>query len=86
MTDLMVLPPHVLLNAKRLSRKRGHAAPPGTGPAGETCGSCANLFRNEQWSKTFLKCGLMRGRWTGSYGTDVRARDEACSKWKALAP
>ena len=26
---------------------RGHVAPPGTGPEGETCGSCAHLFRNE---------------------------------------
>lgn len=70
---------------RRLERgakpKRGHAAPPGTGPAGETCGSCANLIR-KRMSKTYLKCELTRIVWTGGAGTDVRARDPACSRWE----
>lgn len=59
-----------------------HAAPMGSGPEGETCGSCANLYRKHM-SKTYLKCGLCKAHWTGGGGTDVKARDAACSKWQA---
>lgn len=77
--DLMVLPPHVK-PVVRL-KKHGHAALPGTGPAGETCGSCKHLYRNRM-AKTYLKCGLMRAHWTGGAGTDVRAGDAACRRWE----
>lgn len=60
---------------------RGHIAPPGTGPEGETCGSCDHLYRNVL-SKTYLKCGLNRAKWTGGGKTDVRARDYACALWE----
>jgi hypothetical protein len=79
--DLFVLPASAL-KAKRLSKKHGHAAVPGTGPAGETCRSCAHLVRKEM-SRTYLKCGLMKAYWTGGGGTDVRARDAACRRWEA---
>lgn len=59
---------------------RAHADVPGSGPEGETCGTCSNLYRN-RLSKTYLKCGLMRSYWTGGAGTDVRAKDAACSHW-----
>ena len=78
--DLMVLPPSAL-KARRLSKKHGHAAMPGTGPAGETCKSCANLVRKHM-GKTYIKCGLMRAYWTGGYGTDVRVADPACRRWE----
>ena len=61
----------------------GYAAPPGTGPEGETCGGCRNLVRQE-YAKTYLKCGLNLERWTGGRKTDVLARSPACAKW--LAP
>ena len=61
----------------------GHAAPPGTGPANETCGSCAHLVR-KRMAKTYLKCGLMESVWTGGGKTDVRARDAACAKWEKV--
>jgi hypothetical protein len=61
-------------------RKTGHAALPGTGPAGETCGSCVYLV-HKKMAKAYLKCELRRATWTGGGGTDVRARDAACSKW-----
>lgn len=65
------------------SVRRGlHAAEPGTGPEGETCGTCAHLVRKHM-AKTYLKCGLCRARWTCGGGTDIRARDPACSKWQA---
>jgi hypothetical protein len=80
--DLMVLPESAL-KVRRLSKKHGHAAVPGSGPAGETCGSCENLVR-KQMASTYLKCGLMEAYWTGGYGTDVRAKDAACRRWEAL--
>ena len=70
------------LHASTRAKKRGHAAPPGTGPAGETCKSCAHLTR-KRMSKTYLKCGLMSAHWTGGGGTDVRASDAACKHWVA---
>ena len=60
----------------------GHASKPGTGPAGETCGSCKHIFRNVL-AKTYLKCGLNRAMWTGGRKSDIRARDAACLKWAA---
>lgn len=79
--QLMILPPHVLDKAKA-PKRRGHAAIPGTGPEGETCGSCRHIYRR-QMAKTYIKCELTRSCWTGGGGTDVRARDPACSKWEA---
>ena len=72
---------------KHLGQKRksvipsGHVMPPGTGPIGETCGSCLHIFRNRQ-SKAYLKCGLNRAKWTGGPKTDIRAGDAACKKWE----
>ncbi len=60
---------------------RGHAAKPGTGPEGETCGTCQHLYRN-RLAKTYLKCGLMQRYWTGGRGSDVRAKDPACRRWE----
>jgi hypothetical protein len=62
-------------------KKTGHAWTPGTGPEGETCGSCKHLHRNVM-AKVYLKCALMRAQWTAGGGTDVRARDAACKKWE----
>lgn len=69
------------LAASTRTKKHGHAWAPGTGPEGETCGSCKHLARKTM-ARTFLKCALMRAVWTGGYGTDVRARDPACKKWE----
>jgi hypothetical protein len=72
---------------KRMRRRaaeqpRGHAHLPGTGPTGETCGTCASLVRFTS-SKAWHKCGLTRARWTFSRSTDVRVGDPACVKWTA---
>lgn len=69
------------LGAKREgAAPQGHIMPPGTGPKGETCGSCEHIYRNRM-AKTYLKCGLNQARWTGGSKTDIRAGDAACSKW-----
>lgn len=88
MTDLFHLDRALTLAERRRlhvatrSKKRGHAAPPGTGPKGQTCGTCRHLARKHM-AKTYLKCALMEAVWTGGGGTDVRARDLACRKWEA---
>ncbi|MGH8326882.1 MAG: hypothetical protein ACRET2_08985 [Steroidobacteraceae bacterium] len=61
---------------------RGYAAPPGTGPAGETCGSCKHCGRMRQ-AKRWIKCLLMRARWSHGRATDILARSPACSKWES---
>ena len=82
-TDLFGNPaPKTPPRRRRATNKRGHAAQTGTGPAGETCGTCEHLARR-RFSKTYLKCGLMHAHWTSGAGTDIRARDAACSRWEA---
>lgn len=62
-------------------QRRGYAAPPGTGPAGQTCGSCRHIWRFGR----FNKCTLRRGAWTCGYGTDILARAAACCKWEGAS-
>lgn len=62
--------------------KQGHVAPPGTGPEGETCGTCKHLC-HIQMSRAYLKCELNRAAWTHGGKTDVRAKDPACRRWEA---
>lgn len=62
------------------TKANGYAAPPGSGPEGETCKSCVHLYRNE-YAKVYLKCDLMRAYWTGGTATDIRAGSPACSRW-----
>ncbi|MAO57112.1 MAG: hypothetical protein CMM61_15655 [Rhodospirillaceae bacterium] len=81
--QLMILPPHVLERAFGKScKKRGHAAQPGSGPKGETCKTCAHLYRHRSRSgKIFRKCDLVK--WTFGPATDIRAGDPACSFWES---
>ncbi len=72
--------------ARKIAKRKdptpaGYAAPPGTGPHGESCKSCANLFRNRQ-GKVYLKCKLMEYKWTGGRKTDVLASAPACREWQ----
>lgn len=64
---------------------KGYAALPGSGPAGETCGSCAHVVRR-RLARTYLKCGLMRRGWTGGTASDVRKSAPACSRWAKADP
>lgn len=63
-------------------QKKGYAAPPGTGPEGETCRSCLHYRSVCGGSKSFPKCMLMRESWTHGYGSDILARAPACRKWE----
>lgn len=77
-------PVQTLPTGKHYTRPMGYRAMPGTGPVGETCGSCAHLAK-VRMSRSYPKCGLMRPVWTHGRGTDVLVRSPACSVWEAAA-
>lgn len=63
------------------TRPRGYAWAPGSGQTGETCGTCANIYRKHMGG-TFPKCLLMRAHWTRGKSTDIKVRSPACREWK----
>ena len=74
------------LERKRMKRRayetpRGYADTPGTGPDGETCGSCKH-HSGVRYAKFYHKCRLMEASWTGGPKTDIRVRSPECSKWE----
>lgn len=73
------------LRGKHYTRPKGYVAMPGTGPVGETCGSCAHVVKcGAGHSKQWHKCRLSEGKWTNGRGSDVLARSPACEKWQKV--
>lgn len=66
---------------RRPTPPKGYAAPPGTGPTGETCGTCRHIAHTGNAGK-YKKCLLQRHRWTGGPGSDIRSKSAACSRWQ----
>jgi hypothetical protein len=64
------------------TRDLAHPHAMGSGPAGETCGTCSNLVRVRYHDKGYLKCGLVV--WSHGPGTDIRLKDAACFAHRAL--
>ena len=62
---------------------RGHSGKPGSGPKGETCGTCKHRVHAQGGAKSYQKCELCRANWTHGPGSDIRAKDVACWKWEA---
>lgn len=62
-------------------RPRGYAAPPGTGPDGQCCGTCKWAVRHRRWSKCHHP--IRRYLNTAGSATDILLRTAACSKWEA---
>lgn len=58
---------------------KGMAGPPGTGPEGETCGTCANTVY-VQYAKRYYKCKLVN--YTSGPATDIRLKTPACRHWE----
>jgi hypothetical protein len=64
----------------RSPKAAGYAAQPGTGPEGETCGSCSWCRAKQMRSgRRFYKCGRMTRAWTHGRATDICLRSPACS-------
>lgn len=64
---------------RKYSQARGYAAPLGSGPEGETCGSCEHAY-GIRHSKVYYKCALVKA--TRGAGTDIRLKWPACSRWE----
>jgi len=72
-----------LLGQKPEKYSKGYAAPPGSGPEGETCGSCEYHYIKVMAGK-YHKCKLMERIWAGGSGTDIKVRSPACEKWELI--
>lgn len=65
----------------------GYAAKPGTGPAGESCGTCANCrMRHLSAQRRVYKCALAMSGWNSSRSSDVLIHSPACEKWTPGEP
>ena len=80
------LPPTRSKNAKgrTISRPNGFARPPGTGPQGETCGTCVHCAYTGSGKRRYPKCDVIRFRWTHGPGTDILVRSPACEMWQGF--
>ena len=72
---------------EQLKRPKRTATPysPGTGPDGETCGTCAHAVVKPMESRNYWKCGEAKGAWTNSVNSDIRLKWPACRGWKRKA-
>lgn len=70
---------------KNYVQPRGYCQPPGTGPAGETCGTCAHHVV-KRMGKRYHKCELAQGKWTGGRASDILVKAPACRSWEAEDP
>lgn len=85
--DMFGAPVPVALTAKqRKELAQGYARRPGSGPVGETCGTCANCYASHYNRKTYYKCEVIRHRWTNGPGTDIRKKSPACDLWQPYTP
>ena len=50
--------------------------------------TCKHIDRvtSDSGRKNFIKCGVIRHRWTHGPGTDIRAKSPACRFWEAVPP
>lgn len=81
--EIMQLPLHVLPDSAKTTAQRGHFARPGTGPEGETCGTCRHYtVKSGDTSKPYRKCGKALAKWTRGPGSDIRKKDPSCHGWE----
>lgn len=72
------------VRGRREPTPSGYAAPPGTGPEGKTCADCKHKHTmHGAGKKSWIKCDLMRGEWTGGRGSDILAGSLACKHFEA---
>jgi hypothetical protein len=60
---------------------RAHPYPPGSGPRGQTCGTCAKLC-TRHYSRKYFKCHVLMKFWSAGPATDIRKKDPACLCWE----
>ena len=86
---LPVPPPPLKLDGeprRRTTRPLGYAFRPGSGPEGETCGTCEHACRLRYHNKTYYKCEIVQHRWTHGAGSDILLKSPACTAWAKDKP
>lgn len=68
------------------AKPNGYAATPGSGPADQTCGTCANCRQRTVHGKHFYKCVLMVAAWSRDRITDIVLKSPACSRHQPGTP
>jgi hypothetical protein len=63
-------------------RDRAHPYAPGSGPTGQTCGTCAKCIQRREYRRNFYKCRVMQKSWSRGPSTDIRLKDKACLAWE----
>jgi hypothetical protein len=71
--------PEIFARPPSQKRDRAHPYPPGSGPAGQSCGTCIKCVKR-QFANNHYKCRVMMRFWAD--GTDVRLKDPACKSWE----
>lgn len=66
----------------RSAKANGYAARPGSGPEGQTCGTCANCAVRELANRHVFKCRLLVRSWSACRSTDVLKSSPACKHWQ----
>lgn len=83
MNDLFGHPlPNPVLATKHITKLNGYARRPGSGPAGETCGTCDHCATRSYTKNKYFKCLVIQWRWTHGPGTDILKSSPACELWK----
>lgn len=85
MRDLLgdEMPEPTPLKGRRQSQKpAGYFAPPGKGPAGETCRTCEFSALKGNVAGRYYKCWKNTSRHTGGRKTDILLKSPACIGWE----
>ena len=72
----------VAAKAELLKGDRAHPYQLGSGPAGQSCGTCEKLRESSGYRRKYFKCSVMRAHWTRGPGSDIRKKDLACLAWE----
>lgn len=61
---------------------KGYPRRPGSGPAGQTCGTCVYAIDIDYHGRCYYKCAIIKHRWTHGPGTDIKLKSPACELWQ----
>jgi len=56
----------------------------GSGPEGQTCGTCRHASAIDHNARRYYKCGKCRCYWTHGAGSDIKLKWAACREWQPV--
>jgi len=77
----VVTEPENRATRRKKHQANGYAAPPGSGPTGETCKTCINAHNLPRGARSYWKCLCVKP--THGTGTDIRLKSPACRYWRS---